>query len=369
MSTHSRNKSIWIILSAVAAAAVAFFIIKSHMLNAPEKAVYSSLSEIRELDSDSAESLFLSSAKGAQGTSFSTIGDEGKEAIRLFYSGFSFRITGSRTEGDSAQVDVRATMTDARWLASQIRRKQLSAAYSSGQGKSASGQAEDDFFPLMKEILGKGNVPKTEADETLSVTYGRDGWYVNSDDALKHLLGSDLSDALKDPYLLSPEDVVNVYLSRYSSMTPQQWADDLQSTDLFQTASTNVSSLNQTFFEKIAELYSYRIDEVHTEDNSSQAAVTITSIDMTKVLSAYRKKLIEYAKSIESLTADKASQADASASMLQEALKENASPKECQVTILLENDGTSWQITNTSGLTNALLGDISSAVESFNKNE
>ncbi len=366
MKTLRRNKIRFPILAAAFAAAAVFFFARSPFLTPPEKAVSECLSEIEDLDSGSAAVLFPDSAGGAQGTSLSDIPEEGKEAVRLFFRNFSFRILGSTSEDAGASVRVEASNVDAAWLAAQIRRRQLAAAYASGTDAPAEASAAD-LFPIMKEILNADDLPTGKITETLSVSRNADGWHVNSDAALKRLLSGGLPDALKDPFLLKPEDVLSVYLSRYSFLSPEEWEKALSSSDLFKMASEKLAAPDETLFRKISELYSYSIGEVRTEGNVASVSVSITSVDMPEILAAYRKKLVSYARTAASISAGQDELSDVSSSLLDEAISEVKQSKTSSITVSLENDGNIWQITDTSGLTNALLGDIVSAAEAFAK--
>ena len=99
--------------------------------------------------------------------------------------------------------------------------------------------------------------------------------------------------------------------------------------------------------------------------SDADAQGTVTSIDMAAVLEAFRKRLIEYAGTVESLTDDSAAMTEAAASCLTEALRKDARSADYPVTIHLSNDGSCWQVTDISGFTDALMGNISKASDAF----
>ena len=123
MKILKKNKLIPAVLCTCTAAVLVCIGIARHVhrLNAPEKAVRDSLALIEQLDSKDAADLFAPSASGAQSASFSDLSDTGREALRAYFSGFSFRILESHIDGESAAVDVEATGFDADALARAIR--------------------------------------------------------------------------------------------------------------------------------------------------------------------------------------------------------------------------------------------------------
>ena len=56
---------------------------------------------------------------------------------------------------------------------------------------------------------------------------------------------------------------------------------------------------------------------------------------------------------------------EAAASCLTEALRKDARSADYPVTIHLSNDGSCWQVTDISGFTDALMGNISKASDAF----
>ena len=270
-----------------------------------------------------------------------------------------------------------ATGFDADALARAIRKTQLRQEYNekfsdtstenpdeddlSGEGQ------EDKVFTLMKNALSDGSFQKTETSETLHLTKSRGSWTVISDSALRTLLTGGLIEKLNDPDLLSPEDVLSVYLDRFKTMSPQEWAAELNSPNLFQTSSQDSEQLSELFYQKAASVFKYTIDEVRAEGSVAQVSTQVTVVDMSSVLSSYRQKLIAYAKTTDSITADDSALSSKSVSLLREALEENADPKTVSVSIRLENSKSGWQIVDTSGLTNALLGDMTAATDLFHE--
>ena len=361
------------ILAAAAAAALAVFIVLSllHRETGPEKTVRDSLGKLQALDGGQISDLFsLSAAETAsQGASSQDLPEYASEAIQLFFRDFSFHIVSSTRQDSIAQVTVRATNMDSRELARAIRRLELENSLRSTQEGQPSGAGSSvNVFSLMKTVLSTQSIPLSSSEETLTLDKTQDGWAVRSDDALKRLLTGGLADSLSDPYLLSPEETLSIYLDQYKTMTVDEWKSRFQAEDLLR-ASASDYPVDDTYISLIMKYYDYQIDDIRTENSIAEADVTVTSVDMTAVLLSFREKLISYARQAESLSQDSITLTSASASLLMDAFSESAAPGTSKITGRLENDGTSWQLTDTSGLANALLGDIAGAIDAFNSSE
>ena len=212
MKILKKNK---LIPAALCTCAVAVFVCAgiiqhAHRLNAPEKAVRDSLALIEQLDTKDAADLFTPSASGAQSASFSDLSDTGREALRAYFSGFSFRILDSHIDGETASVDVEATGFDADALARAIRKTQLRLEYNEkfsntstanhNEDTLSSDGQEDKVFTLMKNTLSDGSFQKTATRETLHLTKSKGNWTVVSDSALRTLLTGGLIEKLNDPF-------------------------------------------------------------------------------------------------------------------------------------------------------------------------
>ena len=131
---------------------------------------------------------------------------------------------------------------------------------------------------------------------------------------------------MNDAMLLSPKEVLTIYLDEFDHLSAEGWREYLKMDDIFTTNSEEyASAVDQTYSEKIAEYFSYTIESCTMDGDTAIAKLTITSI-----------------------------------------LQEDAVSTAIPVTLTLTNDGHTWQLEITDELTNALLGNITEALEAFN---
>ena len=91
----------------------------------------------------------------------------------------------------------------------------------------------------------------------------------------------------------------------------------------------------------------------------------ITSIDMNHVLTLYREKLLNYAAAPASIRASSEEFSNETSRLLLESLQENQETTGTDITMTFDNNGTSWDVTFDSEFTNAVMGNISEAIDTF----
>ena len=86
---------------------------------------------------------------------------------------------------------------------------------------------------------------------------------------------------MNDPMLLSPKEVLTIYLNELSHLSAEGWREYLKMDDIFATNSEEyASAVDQTYSEKIAEYFSYTIESCTMDGDTAIAKLTITSINM-----------------------------------------------------------------------------------------
>jgi hypothetical protein len=87
---------------------------------------------------------------------------------------------------------------------------------------------------------------------------------------------------------------------------------------------------------------------------------------MTSVLSDYKSRLLEYAASTQSLRDDTTAFSNETSSLLLQSLLENGQTASTDVELKLQNNGTIWELQYSSDFSNAVMGDLTSAIQAFN---
>ena len=149
-------------------------------------------------------------------------------------------------------------------------------------------------------------------------------------------------------------------------MSAEDWVAYLRLHDVFSTGSPGYADeLDLLYASKITEYLSFQIGSCTRNGKNATADVTVGSLNMEKVLSLYREKLLTYAKTAESITSDSAALSDAAALYLMEALTECTDSCTRDVQVDITYDGYTWHPRITGELTDAFLGNLENALSSF----
>ena len=345
-----------------------FFIYRQEQLGNPSAAVNRELSLIQELDENTIQSFISYENLMNTPPSDDKPGRETTEAVKLFFKNFQYHIHSEEISGDTAVVSAEIINIDTHALAQDLCLA-LTARNLNSNSDDPAPESLNDYFALLRDTLENNSYDLVATTVYFHLQKKDTSWVIQADETLQDQLVSGFISWINDPSLLSAETVLQLYLDEFSSMNASDWIRYLEINDIFSTGSEKLSAaVDQTYMEKITGFFSYDIVECRTKGTSAQADITITSINMTAVLNSYKDKLLKYAHTTESITSDDAAQADASAGYLLEALTEASSASVFPVTVSLYNDGHTWQLEISEALTNAFLGNISGALESFEAN-
>ena len=334
----------------------------------PAKTVRSTMKQIASLD----ESALLQIAED-EGTSGDS--EEAIPALSLFFREFSGRVISVSKNKDTADVIVRITTPDARALASDIRLLLLkdSCIPQAADHPEASDHQDapdtDRIYSLMKQCLSEQDYPLSETEGTIRVDKTQDGWAVTRTSGLSSLLLGGFPEALADPWLLSSETVLSVFLEKLDSASAEEWAVLFGVNDLFSTYAANAAQIDMEFLTRAKEAFSWSDVRADTSGSHSDVSLTVTGIDTGAILQSCKEKLASYGRTVDAASADSYDVSRKSASLLLESIMENESTAEFPVTVSMENDGTGWNITDSSALTDACFGGMAEAVEEFRKED
>lgn len=346
-------------------AIVFFFIYQHERLGSPSTAVSNELALIQDLDEATIRNFVSYETMMNAADASSEIGQETTEAVDLFFQNFQYHLHSEDIIGDTATVSVEIINIDTRALAKDLCMT-LTARNLNLNSDSQSPETLNDYFTLLRDTLKNNTYDLTATTAYFHLKKSNNIWVIQADETLQDQLVSGFISWMNDSTLLTPQEVLTIYLDEFNTLTAQDWMEYLKIDDIFATGSeANSAAVDQAYVEKIAEYFDYTIDECTTDGDTATARLTITSIDMPKVLDAYKSKLVKYAHTTESITGDDTVLSDASAKYLVEALEENAQAAIWPVTVTLQNNGYTWQLNISDELTNAFLGNMQEALDVF----
>ena len=285
----------------------------------------------------------------------------------LYFRDFSYHIEDIRISGNSAEARVSLTHPDGRALARDLALETARINASDLAGEAAApGRA--DYAAILESLLSSRARPPVTSEAVIPLTR-RDGrWTVAEGGAPIALLTGNLSDYLADPTLTAPDEILSVFLSVLETFTPQQWISFLGISDIFLTRSKSLApEVDLQYASMIAETFSFRIDDCQIDGNTAVVRVSVTSVDLSAALSRFQEKLLSYAATADSITADEETAADASARLLLEALEETDETAVFHPPVSMTFSETAWIPEFSEEITDACLGGIGSAMQVFSE--
>ena len=172
--------------------------------DSPKRAVKKELNLIKELDESTIKAFVSYEDMMSSHSSSSDVGIETTEAVKRFFQNFDYKIKSSSVEDKKATVHVEITNLDMRALAKDI----CLALVKKGTGSGSSeNMTLNSYFALLGDVLSENtyDLVTTEADIKLLKT--EDGWMIQNTDQLEDDLVSGFITYLKDPYLVTPEEL------------------------------------------------------------------------------------------------------------------------------------------------------------------
>ena len=328
----------------------------------PAKAARSVMKQISSLD-ESALRQVIPDADAAGEDS------EAISSLELFFEKFSGKVVSVSQDADTADVLVRVKTPDARALAADIRLLLLKDSDLQDNSDIEAASDTDHIYSLMQQCLSGRDYPLTETEGSVRLKKTQDGWIVSRTPELSSLLLGGLPEALADPWVLTPDEVLAVFLEKLGSASVEEWTGIFHVNDLFSTYAVNATQIDREFLSRARDSFSWTDIKADTSGSHSDVSLTVTGIDTGAILRSYKEKLESYGRTVDAVSADSYAVSRKSASLLLESITENESTSSFPVTVTMDNDGTGWAITDSSALTDALLGGMSSAVEEFGRQD
>ena len=286
-----------------------------------------------------------------------------QDAASSFFQNFSYRIIDEQIKQDTAVVSVLISNLDTSSLAHD-----QSLFYSTQwihiDGTETQPVVFSGYFERLSELIRSEAYEITESRVDFSLTLTGHTWKIRYDTVLADQITGGLLSLLSDPYLVTPEELLSCYMSSFQSLDSDGWVRFFRMKDLFSFGSPSYSeAADRKYADLLSKGFSWELAECTIDGRHAAADLKITSIDMEAVLSLYHDKLLEYAGTTESITSDQTAQADTAAMLLMESFDEAAAYKVFDASVTMFNDGKTWQLQDISGLTEAILGNISTAVQ------
>ncbi len=331
----------------------------------PAQAVQNELDLIQKLDPDTIQSFVSYENLMNSHLASGVINQETADAVDLFFHNFTYNIHQEEIDGDTATVSVNITNIDMRALARDLCRKILKesvAIYPESRSSTTS-----DYYRLLRDTLAQNTYELVVTPAYFHLRKDDSGWIILADQVLEDELVSGFISYINDPDILPVPEIVSIHLDALKHLTPAQWKEYLSVEDIFATYNTDFyQRIDDEYIKQLAASFDYEVIKCTEYGSAAEVVIRIKSVDMKNVLTIYKKHLLEYAGSTKSIRDDAVTFSNETSRLLLESLKENAKISSTDIDMIFHNDGRIWEIHFGDEFTNALLGDMRGAIETFN---
>lgn len=330
---------------------------------APEKAVRQEMELIRKLDESTIKAFVSYEDIRHSNAETPEIGEETTEAVKLFFKNFKYKIRSSSVTDDEAEATVTLDITniDAELLARDLCGAMIADSVTQEGEPEPEGLASS--FALMKTCLEENDYPLKTTQATVHLTNKDDVWIIQESAELEDEIAGGFVTYLRDPYLLSPQEVLDYTLQPFKSFNAPQWSYYLNLSDIFSVGADFSAETDAAVAALLEKFFDYQITDVRQEENTAYADVTITSFDLESVLAACKDDLLAYAQTTESIRASDEEITAKTAALLLDALNACDQSTQNTVTISLINNGYAWEVQLDEIFADALLGSVDAATE------
>lgn len=343
-----------------------FFSWNIRRMKSPSQAVENELALIHNLDDKTIQSFISYDNLMNEDLASGEIDGRTADAVRLFFRDFEYHVHNETVEGNKATVSVGITNIDMRALAQDLCREILRQSVDIYLDESD--QQTENYYRLLYETLSSNTYEPVVTTAYFHLEKDEAGWMILADETLEDELVSGFISYMNDPYILPASEVLSIHLDALKELSAEQWGDYLKVEDVFSTYNTEYyPQIDEEYISQISEAFDYEIIKCKEDGNTADAVVRIKSIDMTNVLELYKKKLLAYAATTRSIRDDAAAFSNETSRLLLESLRENDQTTSTDIELNFYNNGTVWDIWFGSDFTNALMGNMQEAIDTFNE--
>jgi len=314
------------------------------------KAISTELDSLKSPDTDEAYSYLSQSDLFPDGTDASneTPSAEVKDVFSMFFKNFDYSIQSVTVseDGNTATASVRLTTIDAGALskdfASSSLREAIKAAAKTGGSESRASIGER--YLLLNHLLKTGEYGSVESDCTIKLTNNDNSWTVDHTATLENQLVGGLVSRLADPYILTPEETIDIYLGTIRKMSTDELSSYLGLTGLYSESDDSLKQIYNAMVDQVHEHFNYKIQDSTQSGTSAAVGVGITSFNSDAIMERYHAEMDSYLATADAVIEGSDARLAYSRDLLLKCIKENTDVTENSVSFSLKNDGVSWKL-------------------------
>lgn len=330
----------------------------------PKKLVDHELSLLQSTDPENIDSYLSYQDIFPMETTDKPIPDEIESVFTSFFDSFTYRIQDVKTEGNTSEVTVSLTTLNGKQIAQEYSRQALIKQIQNSATPAGVDFSLEDCYLLLGTILKEQTFDTVQSEYTIFLSRNGNVWSISSSNELGAALTGNFASYVSDADLLTPSEIVEIYLDTMKGFDVEQLNRFLALDNLFSGDTKYKRTISRELASQLLKYLDYQITSETLSEDKTTATVNLklTSCDCSAMMNDYRKKVTAYTSTAQALQDGITGRMNKANELLVDAITENTSSITTPVTIHLRNDGASWRLEMNDEMSEALLGKIGEAV-------
>ncbi len=330
----------------------------------PVKLVRHELSILRNTDSSTVDQELSYEDLFPSEDTDKTISKELREVFSSFFADFRYKILDVKKQDGQAFVTVRLTTLDGEDLAREYSRATLSNQIQNSATPSGVEFSLEDCYLLLSSVLEHGSFDTVTSEYTIELKEHDGIWSIAAPSELQEALTGYFATYVSDPYLLSPSETVDVYLDTLKGFDMEQLTRYFSLDSLFSGDADYKRAISQALSQQLLNYLDYQIngEEISQDGATATVSLELTSCDCYSIMEQYQQQVLAYTQTSQALQDGISGRLTKANDILISCITDNTESTTTALDVSLENDGSSWKLNSDDTLSEALLGNISEAM-------
>ena len=127
----------------------------------------------------------------------------------------------------------------------------------------------NSYFTVLRDILKTNTYEESTTTASFGLLRQSGNWKIQTTEELKDEIVSGLITALKDPYLLTPEEVADATLGVFTDFSPEDWVSYLGMHDVFAIGSEQSDQVDLSLASQIASCFHYNVTQLRVNGDDA----------------------------------------------------------------------------------------------------
>lgn len=331
----------------------------------PAKLIDHELSLLQNSDPDTLEQFLSYQDIFPAESADKPIPDEVETVFTEFFKPFSYKINNVKTNGATAEVSVSLTTADGKKLAKEYSRRALIKQIQNTANPSNVEFSLEDCYLLLGTVLKEMSAPPVTSKHTFSLTQNSGVWSITSPGDFESAVTGEFAAWVSDANLFTPSEILALHLDTLKNFDSEQLSRYLALDSIFSGDAEYKRTISRELAAQLLTYLDYSItSEMISEDKAAASVeLEVTSCDCRSMMSRYKESVMEYTKTSQALEDGISGRLNTANKLLVASISENTATTTTGFTMHLTNDGANWKLEMSDEMSEALLGNISEAIQ------